>query len=107
VLLATLLVTSGLLPGVATGWYVHRRHGLLLAVLAGAGVTLALPFLLLSTLILFPPAGFVLGVIAGATALRAYDEGRIWTGTALVGAAAVAFSCASWGASDLGWAALG
>ena len=93
-LLALILATAGLAPGVAAGWYVQRRHGWPLAILAGAAATTCLPFLLLTMLAVFPPLGFAVGVAAGLAALRAYDEGRIWIGTALVGAALIALSCA-------------
>ena len=93
-LLALILVTVGLGPGVAVGWYVQRHRGWLLAILAGIGATTCLPFLLLMMLIVFPPLGFAVGVGAGIAALRAYDEGRIWIGTALAGVMMVALSCA-------------
>ncbi|QZZ32604.1 hypothetical protein A7X85_10010 [Streptomyces sp. ST1015] len=93
-MLVLILVAAGLGPGVAAGWYVQRRHGWPLAVLAGIGATTCLPFLLLTMLIVFPPLGFAAGVGAGIAALRAYDEGRIWVGTALVGVMMVALSCA-------------
>ncbi|MEU1478912.1 hypothetical protein [Streptomyces sp. NPDC005760] len=94
-LLITLLVLAGLAPGVATAWFL-RRHGRLISLLAGAGVTVALPFLLLVTLVAVPPLGFALGLLAAAAALRAVDDGRVWVATAWAGVAVVAISCAGW-----------
>jgi hypothetical protein len=94
-LLITLLVLAGLAPGVATAWFLRRR-GRLISLLAGAGVTVSLPFLLLVTLVVVPPLGFVLGFLAGAAALRAYDDGRVLIATAWAGAAVVAVGCAGW-----------
>ncbi|WP_075737522.1 hypothetical protein [Streptomyces acidiscabies] len=93
-LLALIIVAAGLAPGVAAGWYTHRRHGWPLAALAAAGATACLPFLLLVALTVFPPLGFAIGVGTALAALRAYDEGRVWIATALVAAAMLAFSCA-------------
>jgi hypothetical protein len=94
-LLITLLVLAGLAPGVATAWFLRRR-GTLISLLAGAGVTVSLPFLLLVTLVAVPPLGFVLGGLAAVAALQAYDDGRVWVATAYAGAAVVALGCAGW-----------
>lgn len=94
-LIITLLVLAGLAPGVATAWFLRTR-GTLIAVLAGAGVTVSLPFLLLCSLIVFPPLGFALGGVAALAALRAFDDGRVWVATAWAGAAVVAVGCAGW-----------
>lgn len=94
-LLIALLVLAGLAPGVVTGLLLRRR-GPLIAVLAGAGVTVSLPFLLLVTLVAVPPLGFALGFLAGAASLRAYDDGRVLVATAWAGAAVVAVGCAGW-----------
>ena len=93
-LLALILVTAGLAPGITAGWYVHRRHGWPLAILAGLSATTCLPFLLLTALIVFPPLGFAIGVGAAVAAVRAYDEGRVWIATMLAATAMVALSCA-------------
>ncbi|WP_086765373.1 hypothetical protein [Streptomyces bobili] len=92
------LCAAALIPGLVTGWVVHRRHGWHRAALTAAGVTLATPFVLLSSFVVFPPLGFALGAAAALAALGAFDDGRIWTGVALAGAAGVAFSCAGWAA---------
>lgn len=89
------LCTAALAPGVATAWLLRRR-GWLLATLAGLGVTVSVPFLLLVSLVVFPPLGFVLGAGAVFAALRCYDDGRIWAATAWAGAAMVAFACSGW-----------
>lgn len=92
------LCIAAVIPGLITGWLIHRRHGWQIAALAAAGVTLAMPFLLLSAFVVFPPLGFALGAAGAFAALSAFDDGRIWTGVALAGAAGVAFSCAGWAA---------
>jgi hypothetical protein len=94
-LLITLLVLAGLAPGVATAWFLRQR-GPLIAVLAGAGVTVSLPFLLLCSLVVFPPLGFALGAAATIAAVKAFDDGRVWVGLAYAGAAVVALGCAGW-----------
>ncbi|MFI5685879.1 hypothetical protein [Streptomyces sp. NPDC051636] len=95
-LLITVLCLAGLAPGLATVWLVRRRSSWLLAVLAGVAVTVALPFLLLTSLVLFPPLGIAVGLAAALAALRAYDRGRIWSATVWAGVTALAVSCARW-----------
>lgn len=95
-MLLIIVCLAGLAPGVATAWYVHHKHGWTLAVLAGIGVTISLPGLLLVTLLAVPPFGFVVGLAASLTALNAYDDGRVWAGTAWAAAAVIALSCAGW-----------
>jgi len=94
-LIITLLVLAGLAPGIITG-VLLRRRGPLVAVLAGAAVTVSLPFLLLVTLVAVPPLGFLLGGLAAVAAVNAFDDGRVWVATAYAGAAVVAVSCAGW-----------
>ncbi|MFI0233135.1 hypothetical protein [Streptomyces sp. NPDC017086] len=89
------LLAAALLPGAITTWLMRRR-GWAIALLAGIGATAALPFLLLATLVLFPPLGFVVGIAAGLAALDAFGAGRIWTATALATVSAVALACAGW-----------
>lgn len=96
-MLYALLAVAGLTPGIATVWHLRRQgHGWLLAVLAGVGVTVSLPFLLLSTLVVFPPLGLAVGAAAVLAALTAFDEGRIVFGLVWVHLAVVAFACARW-----------
>ncbi|WP_330339386.1 hypothetical protein [Streptomyces sp. NBC_00557] len=95
-LLITVLCLAGLAPGLATVWLVRRHTGWLLAVLAGVGVTAALPFLLLASLVLFPPLGIAVGLAAALAALRSYDRGRIWSATAWAGLTVLAVSCTRW-----------
>ena len=96
-LLITALCLAGLVPGAVTAWYTRRRgYSRNMAALAGAAVTTALPFLLLCSLIVFPPLGYALAVLSVLAALKAYDRGRIWAATAWAGLAAVATACAGW-----------
>jgi hypothetical protein len=94
-MLLVLLTLAALAPGIATSWLL-RRHGPLIAVLAGAGVAFALPFLLVVSLVLFPPLGIVLAAGAGIAALEAYDRGKVWMATAWAGVMALASACAGW-----------
>jgi len=94
-MLIPLLAAAALAPGLATTWLLRHR-GWTLAVLAGVGVTVSLPFLLLSSLIAFPPLGFLVGGAAVLAALSAYDRGAIWVATAWAATAVVAFACAGW-----------
>lgn len=94
-MLFALLVVAALAPGLLTTWHLrHRGWGP--AVLAGIGVTVALPFLLIASLIVFPPLGFLLGGAAALGAFCCYDAGKIWCGTAWAGIAVLAFACAGW-----------
>lgn len=98
-LLLAALCLAGLTPGIATGWYLHHKgHGWLLAAGAGTAVTLAMPAALLAPLVLFPPIGVVVGVLAVIAALHAYDEGRVWVAAVWAAAATIALSCAGWAA---------
>lgn len=96
-LLATVICLAGLAPGIATGWYLrHQEHGWPLALTAGAGVTLAMPFLLVATLAAFPAIGFAAAAAACIAALYAYDKGRVWVAGAYAAAAFTALYCATW-----------
>lgn len=95
-MLLAALCLAALAPGIATSWYIHRRHGWPLALMAGVSVTVSLPLLLISSLIAFPPLGFAAGAAAGLAAMKAYDDGKIWYGTVWAATAAVAFACAGW-----------
>lgn len=87
------LLLAGLAPGLATAWLLRGR-GWPLAGLAGLGVTATLPCLLAATLLMAPPLGIAVAAGAGAAALRAYDDGRVWTGTAWAATAVAALACA-------------
>lgn len=94
-LLALLLTTAALAPGILTA--VRLRHlGWPLAVLAGTAVTVCVPFLLISSLVVFPPLGFLVAVAAVLAALSAYGDGRIWHATAWAALAVLACACAGW-----------
>lgn len=95
-LLFTLVCLAGIAPGVATVWHLRRYYGWPLALLAGAGVTAVMPCLLISSLIVFPPLGFAVGLAAAAAALGAYDDGRVWIATAWAAASVIALACAGW-----------
>lgn len=88
------LALAGLVPGIATAWLLRGR-GWLLALAAAAGVTVSLPGLLLVAMIAFPPLGVAVALAAGAAALHAYDDGRVWIGTAWASTAFVAITCAA------------
>ncbi|MFF7452120.1 MULTISPECIES: hypothetical protein [unclassified Streptomyces] len=94
-LIVTVICLAALAPGAATVWLLHHR-GWLIASLAGLGVTVSVPFLLLVSLVVFPPLGFLIGGGAALAALKAYDDDRIWLATAWAAAAALAFACAGW-----------
>lgn len=94
-MLIAVLCLAALAPGAATAWLLRTR-GTLIAVLAGAAVTVSLPFLLLMSLAVFPPLGLVVASIAGLTALRAYDDGRVWIATAWAAVMAAALGCVGW-----------
>ncbi|MFC8515502.1 hypothetical protein [Streptomyces sp. NPDC057257] len=94
-MLIAVLCLTALAPGVATAWLLRAR-GPLIATLAGAAVTAALPFLLLVSLIVFPPLGLVVAILAVIAALTAYDRGRLWAATAWTGIALVASAYAGW-----------
>ncbi|MER7222609.1 hypothetical protein [Streptomyces rubradiris] len=89
------LLAAALLPGAITTWLMRHR-GWAIALLAGIGATAALPFLLLTALVVFPPLGFAVGIAAGLAALDAFGAGRIWAATALATVSAVALACAGW-----------
>jgi hypothetical protein len=94
-MLIAVLCLAALAPGAATAWLLRDR-GQPIAVLAGAGVTVGLPFLLLVSLVAFPPLGLVVAAVAGLAALRAYDDGRVWIATAWAAATLAASACAGW-----------
>ena len=87
------LVLAGLAPGLATVWLLRRR-GWLVAVAAGLGVTISLPGMLLLAMIAFPPLALAVTLVALASALHAYDDGRVWIGTAWATTALIALTCA-------------
>lgn len=97
-LIVTALCLAALAPGAATVWLVRQRHrrSWLLACLAGAAVTMSLPFLLLVSLVLFPPLGILVGACAGLAALNAFDHDRVWLGMAWALVAVLALGCAGW-----------
>lgn len=95
-LLLVIICTAGLVPGLATGWLVHRRYGWTRAVLAGTAVTVSLPGFLLLTLLAFPPVALALAVLTMGAALTAYDKGRVGYGIALTATALVCLWCAGW-----------
>ncbi|WP_073946505.1 hypothetical protein [Streptomyces kebangsaanensis] len=96
-MLLALVCLAGLAPGLATAWLVRSRgHSWALAIAAGVGVTASLPLLLLATVLACPPAAYALTAVAVLAALQAYDDGRIWIGTAWATTAAAAFACAGW-----------
>lgn len=94
-MLIAALCLAALIPGAATAWLLRAR-GALIAVLAGAAVTVSLPFLLLVSLAVFPPLGLIVAALAGVAALRAYDDGRVVAATAYAGVLAIACACAGW-----------
>ncbi|HEY6114865.1 MAG TPA: hypothetical protein VI172_02805 [Candidatus Dormibacteraeota bacterium] len=94
-ILALLLTVTALTPGVITVIRLRAR-GWPIAVLAGLGVTLSIPFVALSCILLFPPLGLAVGILAVVAALNAYDAGRIWTATTWATIAVVALGCAGW-----------
>lgn len=94
-MLIALLAVAALAPGLATTWRLRHR-GWALALLAGVGITAALPFLLLASLIAFPPLGLIVSAVSAVAALKAYDDGRIWFATAWASMAVVATACTGW-----------
>ncbi|ELP67623.1 hypothetical protein STRTUCAR8_08584 [Streptomyces turgidiscabies Car8] len=94
-MLIAVLCLAALAPGAATAWLLRER-GTLIAVLAGAGVTVSLPFLLACSLVAFPPLGVAIAAVAALAALKAYDDGRVWIGTAWTAAMLIACACAGW-----------
>ncbi|MFF7947000.1 hypothetical protein [Streptomyces griseorubiginosus] len=94
-MLIALLCLAALAPGVATAWLLRKR-GHLIAVLAGAGVTVSLPFLLALSLVVFPPLGILVAALAGIAALNAYEEGHLWVATAWGSVVVVACACSGW-----------
>lgn len=94
-MLLALLCLAALAPGVATGWLLRRR-GTLVAVLAGAAVTVSLPFLLALSLVVVPPLGILVAALAGLAALNAYEKGHLWVATAWGSVVVVACACSGW-----------
>lgn len=94
-MLLALLAVAALAPGAITVWRLrHRGWGL--ALFAGVAVTVALPFVLISSMVVFPPLGIVVAAGAALAALRDYDNGKIWWATGWATLAAVALACAGW-----------
>lgn len=89
------LLVAALIPGVITAIRLRAR-GWPIAVLAGLGVTLSIPFVALSCLVVFPPLGIAVAVLAVVAALNAYDAGRIWTASLYGALAVIAVGCAGW-----------
>ena len=87
------LALAGLAPGLATTWLL-RTHGWTVAVLAGLGVTISLPGLLIVAMVAFPPLGIAVALAALVAALRAYDDGRVLVGTTWAAASVIALGCA-------------
>jgi len=94
-MLIALLCLAALAPGVATGWLLRKR-GHFIACLAGAAVTVSLPFLLALSLVVFPPLGILVAALAGIAALNAYEKGHLWVATAWAGVVVVACACSGW-----------
>ncbi|MFF3928585.1 hypothetical protein [Streptomyces hirsutus] len=92
-MLLLVLCLAGLAPGIATAWLLRTR-GWPIAVLAGIGVTISLPGLLIVSMIAFPPLGIAVALAAIAAALRAYDDGRVLIGSTWATTAVVALTCA-------------
>ncbi|MGQ5606178.1 hypothetical protein [Streptomyces sp. EKS3.2] len=92
------LLLALLVMGAATGWLVHRRHGLRLAVLAGLTVALGLPVFgaaaIAAVLMAFPPLGVGVAIVAGVCAVNAYDRGQVFVATSWAVAATTALACA-------------
>lgn len=96
-LLLVVLCLAALAPGAATVWLLrHHRRGWLIAALGGVLVTASVPFLLLVSLVLFPPLGILISGGAALAAVNAYDHDRIWVATAWAVLAAGALACAGW-----------
>lgn len=89
------LLVAALIPGVITSIRLRPR-GWPIAVLAGLGVTLSIPFVALSCIVFFPPLGIAVGVLAVVAALNAYDSGRVGTATLWAITAVIALGCAGW-----------
>ncbi|WP_327671850.1 MULTISPECIES: hypothetical protein [unclassified Streptomyces] len=87
------LCLAALASGIATAWLLRGR-GWIVAVLAGAGVTVSLPAGLAATMILLPPLGFAVALGSLCAALRAVDDGRVWVATAWATIACLALTCA-------------
>jgi hypothetical protein len=87
------LTIAGLAPGIATALLLRHR-GWTIALLAGLGVTVSLPLLLVAAMLAFPPLGLAVAVASIAAALHAYDDGRVLAGTAWALSAAISLTCA-------------
>ncbi|MFJ6667439.1 hypothetical protein [Streptomyces sp. NPDC091383] len=94
-MLLPLIVAACLVPGALTVWLL-RQHGWGVATLAGVGVTVAFPALLVSGMLVFPPLGYAIGAAATLAALRDYDTGRLWHATTWATVAVIAMACARW-----------
>ncbi|GHA95421.1 hypothetical protein GCM10010330_56970 [Streptomyces tendae] len=92
-MLLFVICLAGLSPGIATVWLLRHR-GWLLATAAGLAVTLALPGLLLVAMVAMPPLGYLIAALSAAVAVRAYDDGRVFVGTAWAVVVVAAFACA-------------
>jgi hypothetical protein len=94
-LLLAIFSSGALAMGLATVWLLHKRnHRWPIAVLAGLGATLSMPFLLLTVLVLFPPVGILAGGLILLAALGSYDRGHVLAGTALAAVGVLAIACA-------------
>ncbi|MFD8254696.1 hypothetical protein [Streptomyces werraensis] len=87
------LTIAGLAPGIATGLLLRHR-GWTIALLAGLGVTVSLPLLLVAAMLAFPPLGLAVAIASIAAALHAYDDGRVLAGTAWALSAVISLACA-------------
>ncbi|TGZ14722.1 hypothetical protein DV517_62050 [Streptomyces sp. S816] len=94
-MLLALVAAACLVPGALTAWLL-RHHGPGVAILAGIGATVMLPFVLISGMLAFPPLGYLIGAAATLAALRDYDTGRLWHATTWATVAVIAVSCARW-----------
>ncbi|MEU7399993.1 hypothetical protein [Streptomyces sp. NPDC044948] len=84
---------AGLTPGIATALLLRHR-GWLLATAAGLAVTLSLPGLLLLAMVAMPPLGYLVAALSAAVAVKAYDDGQVFVGTAWALVVVTAFACA-------------
>ncbi|WP_225825622.1 hypothetical protein [Streptomyces naphthomycinicus] len=90
-----ILAAVTLAPGLATAWSLRHR-GWPIAVLAGVGVTAALPFLLIVGILAFPPLGVVVAVGSAIAALQSYDRGSIVAGASWAAVAVLATVGVGW-----------
>ncbi|MGW3110536.1 hypothetical protein [Streptomyces sp. NPDC001091] len=91
------LIITSLTCGACTTWHLSHRHSIALAVAAGAAVIIALPILLLITLVAAPPLGYAVTFLAALATVRAYNDGRMVSASTWAVIAVTATTCANWG----------